>query len=132
MITHLLKGKKCSQAAMRVKKNVKETALWAPRSVQQKGRRCSGHRAAATFSPGETRGGAGCLLQPVGTMQSRSPRAAMEGPSMQQWMRPEGAAAHWEPRARAWRAVPEESSQGLFSKMASHAGEGLKETGMRS
>ena len=40
-------------------------------------------------------------LQPMGTMQSRSPCAVMEKPVVQQWMRPRGGTAHGEPLAGA-------------------------------
>jgi len=40
---------------------VRRTALQAPRSVQEEGRRRSRHTAAVPWSPGEVRGGAGGL-----------------------------------------------------------------------
>jgi len=36
-------------------------------------------------------------LQPMSTMQSKSPHAAMKKSMVQQWMRPEGGTAHGKP-----------------------------------
>jgi len=38
-------------------------------------------------------------LQPIGTIQSRCPRAAMEEPMLQQWMWPGGVCSPWRAHA---------------------------------
>jgi len=61
--------------------------------VQEESRRCSGCAAetpAAQERPMEEQA---VSLQPTGTTQSRSPRAAMEEPMRHQWMRPGGGTA---------------------------------------
>jgi len=41
-------------------------------------------------------------LQPMDTTWSRSPHAAMEEATVQQWMRPEGAAVHGDTPQVSW------------------------------
>lgn len=47
--------------------------------------------------PGEAHSVAGCPLQPVGTVWSRSPHAAMEKSAVQQWMTPGEGTSHGHP-----------------------------------
>lgn len=95
-----------------------ESSLQTPRSGQEKSRRCSMCKATAPCSPTEAHGELAVLLQLMSTTQSRSPCAATEEHTVQQWLWPRGVQRSWKVPSGAdlgWGRMKERQRRSVMS-----------------